>query len=300
MIMTLFFLSAVVLPQFATDFSVPPVYLIGGIYLSLLFVGLLIDFVLMGRLLTVPLPWEEMVARLKSKPWFGKDLLWLVFILMLVQFCAGAVYRLGVKFQLLVRPQSETPEAFLHGIVFHGIALLVVCVLVRRRSDSWGLAFGMTWQNLRRTFPQGIIGYVGILPIVFVISLLIQFLFFMAGYPVTMQDVVGIFLEPQPVWSLFFLLILAVVIAPLVEEIIFRGILLPVLLKKIGLGTAVVVSSLVFAGIHLHLPSFAPLFVLAIMLSLLYIYSGSLWPSIIMHSVFNGASVCVLLLLAPG
>jgi membrane protease YdiL (CAAX protease family) len=288
-----------VLPQFVTDISIPPVYVIGGIYLGLLFAGLLIDFIIMTRLLTVPVPWLDMVTHLKSRPWLGKDILWLVFILILVQFCAGIIYWAGVKLHLLMPPQGEASAALLQGILFHGVAFLIVCVFVRRRQSSWQTSFGMTWQSLKRTASQGLIGYVGILPVVFVTSLLIQVLFFMAGQPVTLQDVVDVFLEQQPAWSLLFLFLLAVVVAPLVEEILFRGILLTVLVKRIGTGLAVVISSLIFAGIHMHLPSFFPLFTLAVALSLLYIYSGSLWPSVILHSVFNGASICVLLLTAP-
>ena len=66
-----------------------------------------------------------------------------------------------------------------------------------------------------------------------------------------------------------------------------------------GLGAAVVVSSLFFAAIHQHLPSMAPLFILAVVLAMLYIYSGSLWASIVLHAVFNGVSICILLLTSP-
>lgn len=156
----------------------------------------------------------------------------------------------------------------------------------------------MTRPGLKLAAGQGLASYIGIIPIVFATSFLYQIFLYAAGYPVTLQDVVVIFLEPQSGWSLFFLLLLAVVVAPLVEETLFRGILLPVLMKKMSPGTAIVISSAFFALIHQHLPSMVPLFALAVVLALLYIYSGSLWTSIVLHAVFNGVSICLLLLLS--
>jgi membrane protease YdiL (CAAX protease family) len=161
------------------------------------------------------------------------------------------------------------------------------------------MAFGMNWRNVGQAAGQGAISYVGILPVIFGVSLIYQLFLYAAGYPVTLQDVVEIFLEPQPGWNLLLLMVLAVVVAPIVEEMLFRGILLPALMKKVGLGAAVVANSILFALIHQHLPSLIPLFALALALSLLYVYSGSLWSAIILHALFNGISICVLLLIAP-
>lgn len=283
-------------PQFSSD-SLP--YLIGSVYFMLLFTGLLLDLVLMSRLLAVPLPWAGLKDKVRERPWFSRDVFWLVSILVLIQFAAGSFYWLGIKLGWLPRTEKETQTALMQGVLFHGVALFVVWLFIRSRNSSWDVAFGMNWRSLRHAAAQGLIGYVGIVPVVFTISMIYQLFLYAAGYPVTLQDVVEIFLEPQSPWSLFSLMVLAVVVAPLVEEMLFRGILLPVLLKKVGLGTAVVISSILFAGIHQHLPSLAPLFVLSVVLSLLYVYSGSLWSSIILHAVFNGISICILLLVAP-
>ena len=80
----------------------------------------------------------------------------------------------------------------------------------------------------------------------------------------------------------------------MVEEILFRGMLLPALAKRFGVTAAVVVIALVFAAIHAHVPSLVPLFILSASLSLAYIGTGSLAASIIMHAVFNGITVSLL------
>lgn len=292
------------LPGFAPHFlaniqtavAIHPVYVIGSIYFAMLFIGVLMDIVLFGRFLTLPFAWDGMVTRIRSRPWLTKDMLWIIFVLMLIQVCAGVMHWGGVKLGWFAADGKEATAAFIQGILFHGVALLIIWGFIRRRNSSWDEAFGMNRQCLKRAAGHGLASYVGIIPIIFVTSFLYQIFLYAAGYPVTLQDVVAIFLEPQSGWSLFFLLLLAVVVAPLVEEALFRGMLLPVLMKKMSPGMAIVISSAFFSVIHQHLPSMVPLFVLAVVLAMLYIYSGSLWTSIVLHSVFNGVSICILLL----
>lgn len=296
-----FFLFPGLSPQFLANITataIPPVYVVGSIYFALLLVGVLMDIVLFGRFLTLPLAWDNMTMRIRSRPWLTKDALWMVFILLLIQVCAGVMHLAGVKLGWFAADGKETTSALIQGMLFHGVALLIIWGFIRRRNSSWNETFGMNWPGLKRAAGQGLASYVGIMPIVFVTSFLYQLFLYTAGYPVTLQDVVVIFLEPQSGWSLFLLLLLAVVVAPLVEETLFRGILLPVLMKKMSPGAAIVISSAFFAVIHQHLPSFVPLFVLAVVLAMLYIYSGSLWPSVILHAIFNGVSVCILLLIS--
>lgn len=297
--MSFFFLLPWFVPHFLANMpsaAIPPVYVVGSIYLAMLFVGVLMDLVLFGRFLTLPFAWDNMIMRVRSRPWLTKDMLWIIFVLILIQVCAGVMHWGGSKLGWFAADGKESTAALIQGVLFHGVALLIVWGLIRRRNSSWNEAFGMNWQGLKRAAGQGLASYVGIIPIVFVTSFLYQLFLYAAGYPVTLQDVVAIFLEPQSGWSLFFLLLLAVVVAPLVEEVLFRGMLLPVLMKKMSPGTAIVISSIFFAGIHQHLPSFVPLFALAVVLAMLYIYSGSLWTPIVLHAVFNGVSICILLL----
>jgi membrane protease YdiL (CAAX protease family) len=87
----------------------------------------------------------------------------------------------------------------------------------------------------------------------------------------------------------------AVVAAPLFEELFFRGFAYPVLKQRIGAAWALVTISAVFALIHFHLPSMAPLFALSIGLGIVYEMTGSLLAPIAMHALFNAANVAMLL-----
>jgi len=89
-----------------------------------------------------------------------------------------------------------------------------------------------------------------------------------------------------------------VVIAPLFEETLFRGVLLPVLGQRIGPVAGVVVSALVFAIAHLSLSELAPLFLLGVGLGWIRWRSGRLAPSVLMHALWNGITFIDLLALA--
>lgn len=88
----------------------------------------------------------------------------------------------------------------------------------------------------------------------------------------------------------------AVVVAPLLEEFVFRGYLYPVFRRYLGAGVGVVLNSALFAGVHAHLPSVAPLFVLAVCLTLAYEATGSLLVPMVMHALFNSFNVALLIL----
>jgi len=103
--------------------------------------------------------------------------------------------------------------------------------------------------------------------------------------------------DAQPIMQLFEhasdpakrvpLIILAVVIAPISEEFVFRGFLYGVLKRYAGGISALFFCGLLFALIHMHIPSLVPLFVLGCVLTFAYELSGSLLVPMTMHALFN-------------
>ena len=89
----------------------------------------------------------------------------------------------------------------------------------------------------------------------------------------------------------------AVVLAPLFEETIFRGALLPVLAARFGPLAGVLLSGLLFAMAHISVGELAPLTVLGVGLGLVRLRSGRLWPSVLMHGLWNAVTFLNLLLL---
>ena len=96
--------------------------------------------------------------------------------------------------------------------------------------------------------------------------------------------------------SLLFLIIVGL-IAPLLEEIIFRGFLFGTLRNSFGPRRSMIYSSLLFAALHQSLTAFLPIFFLAMVLAYLYEKSGSLWPSIILHMANNTVATLFVILI---
>jgi membrane protease YdiL (CAAX protease family) len=90
-------------------------------------------------------------------------------------------------------------------------------------------------------------------------------------------------------WEFFLLTLVGAILVPALEEFVFRGYVLTALLAPVSVVGAVLLSSLVFASIHIALGrgAVAYAYVLSLMLSGLFLSSGSLYPPIVMHSLVN-------------
>ncbi len=91
----------------------------------------------------------------------------------------------------------------------------------------------------------------------------------------------------------------AIIVAPFGEECFFRGFLYNILKDRWGRIAAAIISSLMFASIHLALPQFIMLFIMALFQCVLYERARSIWIPIFSHTLFNSASVVATLLFFP-
>src|SRR5512140_422206 len=85
----------------------------------------------------------------------------------------------------------------------------------------------------------------------------------------------------------FFIGILAIVVAPFAEEVVFRGLIYPTLKQNGFPKLALWGTSLLFAAIHSNLMIVLPLTFLAVVLTLLYETTDNLLAPIFAHSLFN-------------
>jgi len=83
----------------------------------------------------------------------------------------------------------------------------------------------------------------------------------------------------------------AALVAPLIEEFVFRGYFYATLKRYLGIGFAALLTSALFALVHVNLASLPALFYLALCLTLAYEWTGSLLVPITMHALFNTVSL---------
>ena len=81
--------------------------------------------------------------------------------------------------------------------------------------------------------------------------------------------------------------VVVTVCAPVWEETIFRGFLLPSLTKYMPAMAAVAVSALGFAGAHFSMQRFLPIMLLGMILGTLYARTRNLLPCVLLHSLWN-------------
>jgi uncharacterized protein len=91
--------------------------------------------------------------------------------------------------------------------------------------------------------------------------------------------------------------------APIVEEVVYRGVLYSAFQRKFGIPAAFVLATLLFAVVHVpqYYPSYSTiflLFILSLTLTSIRVKTGNLLPCIILHTLFNGLQ-SVMLILEP-
>jgi membrane protease YdiL (CAAX protease family) len=97
------------------------------------------------------------------------------------------------------------------------------------------------------------------------------------------------------------IVVMAVLTAPLVEEVVYRGVLYPALLRRTGRLWSVLGVTLVFALIHVpqYLPNYgaiSAILLLSLTLTFVRAYTGRLLPCVIVHTIFNSLSSVGILL----
>tara|TARA_B100000161_G_scaffold247871_1_gene204359 strand:+ start:932 stop:1624 length:693 start_codon:yes stop_codon:yes gene_type:complete len=153
------------------------------------------------------------------------------------------------------------------------------------------LSFGLSIKNLKYVIWTPLIYLITIILLLFV-GLLNQYLltnFF--DIEIKPQEILEKFKELENSFEISIFVIGSAVVAPIYEELLFRGIIFPKLIQKTNFTIALLLSSLIFAVLHFHLSALLPLFVLSIILSITYLYTSTIWASISLHALFNLISI---------
>lgn len=272
--------------------QVPAQSVSAGLFvLLLLCVGLVISLGLIVYCIKRPLCLAERAEALGLGALPGQ-LVGLILLLM----CSGYLLAAAVYTSLFPEMAPGAGMLFVQTLFFQLPVLILIGVLLHVTKHSGRKLFGIYWKQAPRLFGLAVLFYLGVLPILWFCSLLYQFFLTSIGREFYMQDVVQL-LAADAEWPvracLFFI---AVVVAPVFEEVMFRGVLFPYLLRRTGLWPAVMLVSAAFAGMHMHVPSLVPLFLLSCAFCLAYVRTRSLLVPIGMHAAFNGVTVILLLL----
>lgn len=237
----------------------------------------------------------------KSPPGFGSAA-GLIASYFALQILVGLVFALAVTVATIVNHPGQSPQAAIGNalnqaamqawlaIASLGVAAPLTLWLAHRQWLPWwslGQPPGLGFHAPHRAHVWALAVAIGLLAPWFG-ALLTQWL--AHGHTVT-QDIQQIG-SRTPMAPRMLLVLVVVGVGPLVEELLFRGVLLSALIKRWNASVAVAGSSVLFALIHLPgldyqwyaLPN---LLLLALLLAALRLRSGSIWPGVLAHGINN-------------
>ena len=223
------------------------------------------------------------MERKLARPGFWMATL-LVLLVLGIQVILGVLVGVAdvVCERVLNRPSPALEQ---HPLVLGGINVVAFLVAIALGLYLNRLPFSRAFPPSRITFRQ----LAGLTVIVFGAGLVSS----------GIEDMI-VFLMPPPRWlvnllafrsSLVLRVILLVIIAPVTEETLFRGIILRGLLGRHRPATAVALTSLLFAAVHMNPWQTFSAFFLGILFGWVYLRTGSLMLCMLAHAMYNGTGV---------
>ncbi len=230
---------------------------------------------------------------------FGWYLLQFAFgSLVLVAFRASPVTEVSSLIEYFARvplaTSAQVAASSLAGLTIAG-GILLLPKLFGQPLTVIGLGTG----SLLRAAKQGGLVWIFSLPGLLAINILWLYTLIISGMDTAQQGVVLIFRDSVEYGSwatAFTIMSLAIVVAPIVEELLFRVVVFRWLEHRFGVGVGIVGSGVLFGLIHGSLFAFVPITVLGMLLAALFHRTGNIWSCIALHATFNAAQLCYMVI----
>lgn len=197
-------------------------------------------------------------------------------------------------------PTELTPWIAVAAVLLLQLPMLAVFYGARRfypgyYADRLNQAEVPAWKAFKTAFPL----FIMYMPLIWIATLVWSGILFQLEEKglidgVEPQQLVTLFQEGGDVSALVLLVLVAIVLAPIVEEIIFRGCIYRFFKSKMTIFAAQAASGVIFALMHDNLLSFLPLILVGIVLAKVYEKTGNLSVAIWFHAFFNSFSLIML------
>ncbi len=236
---------------------------------------------------------------LLDQPW-RPEKLWVRMVALFVCGYGGLLLGAWVqRFSGIEASEASLWRMAVATLSFQGAGLVLIWRFLRQQHMTWVEAFGLS-NARRRAIMVGVVVALVFLPLGWGLQ---------EASALVMTHLPLVHMQPQEQLPIHALRVsaswggraalgaVAVLLAPVAEEMMFRGILYPVV-KQFGYPRlALWGTALLFAAVHLNLVTFVPLLALAVVLTLLYEYTNNLLAPIATHLLFNALNFTTLLLL---
>src|SRR5947207_4423052 len=227
---------------------------------------------------------------LSEKPWKLVD--FLVVIALLAMLLVGGIFSNIFAATRTGAPADTDTQIvnFSVSLCLYGAILALVHLMVRGRQSDWATAFGFSSTRQLSAVLMALGVTCIVLPIAWylgILSVQVMEMFRLRAVP---QPSVQVLQTTVAAGPQVFLAFLAVVVAPVTEELLFRGILYPFVKQRGFPRLALWGTAVLFGALHLNLMTFVPLTFLGVVLAWLYDKTDNLSAPIFAHSLFNLAN----------
>lgn len=219
------------------------------------------------------------------------------------------VLSLGVLAQFLLqtaagaflesRPEGGTLERLLIGSMFHFAAVatwLGARAWARRHRPAAILPRApVTIPGMQLILRCGLLAFIAVMPLAGGAGIVWEHFLQTVGLPTGRQELVDLFLQTRSPVSLGFLVALALVVAPVGEELVFRVGIFRYLRTRTPRWVAFAVSAGLFALLHCNWMSSLPLFILGLVFAVSYERTGRMAVPVVAHALFNLNSLLLVL-----
>jgi membrane protease YdiL (CAAX protease family) len=249
-----------------------------------------------------PLPVSDLkfypASMLSVKPWRIDAVCFFIAAQFLCVVLGGMVSVLLSKTGV---PGFKDPDGFGNILVatlsLQGVTWVLMGIFLRFNNVSLAEGFGFKKGNLLFSLSLAVGVVIVILPLAFCLQGISITLMEKVHWKLENEEAVTLMTNASSLGEQIYLGFFAVVLAPVAEEFIFRGVLFP-FIKQLGFPkTAWIAVSLLFALIHADAAIFIPLFVLALALTWLYEVTDNLLAPICAHALFNAVNMVLLVLI---
>ena len=183
------------------------------------------------------------------------------------------------------------------------VSIIIILILAKIFFVRGIKGFGLNIKTIHKDFLAAFMNLLAVWPILLVVLTLTMFFSKIIkgqDYQIQQHEELISISENPVLWARIAIVIMAVVVTPFLEELLFRGLLQTtfrsVLRIENAAWVAIAVTSILFAIMHAIPTHWPTLFVLGICLGYSYEKSGSLFRPIFIHAIFNAASVIGVLL----
>jgi len=199
---------------------------------------------------------------------------------------------LGSMLSAPIDSDAELMLSLIANLLGPLLIISIFLLALGRKPWEWGV---LGWLPTRRGMRYGIAALALTLPLIVVAGILSQRIFGdQQGSPPLIPDMYS----TENTLLLGMMILTAVVVAPLVEETLFRGILFRAANAQLPFWTAALGSGFIFAAGHFLLLALLPITLLGVIFALLTRRSQSLFASAAAHAGYNGIVTAITLLLA--